>query len=178
MTRTLLAALATAAVAGTAMQAQACNPLLNKDYGKHVAPAALPAAMLAKNHHGGARQGSIVGLWHDVRTASDGTLFMEGFDTWVRDGSENELGKFPPATGDLCVGAWKRQGGANELTTHVTWLYDANGNWLGTLNITQTSTVSADGNGYTGPFDAKFYDTNGNQFQEVTGNAAGERLVQ
>ena len=121
---------------------------------------------------------SIVGLWHDVHTASDGTLFLEGYDSWNRTGTENELGNLPPATGALCVGVWKQRGKMVDLLAHVAWLYDLNNNFIGTLDITQQNKVSEDGNTYTGTFDAKFYDPSGNQFQEVTGTTAAERIVQ
>ncbi len=178
MKLTLAAALATATLVGASMQAQACNPLLGHNFGKHVAPAALPAAMLAKNSPHAGASGGIVGLWHDVHTASDGTLFLEGYDTWNRDGTENELGNLPPASGNLCVGTWSRSGKTINLTAHVAWLYDLNNNQVGTLDIVESNKVSSDGNSYTGTFDAHFYDTSGNQFMEVTGTTAADRLVQ
>ena len=178
MKLTILAAVATAAIAGTTMQAQACNPMLGRNFGKHVAPAILPAALLAKNSPRVISGTGIVGLWHDVHTASDGTLFLEGYDTWNRDGTENELGNLPPAGGNLCVGAWTRSGKTINLTTHVAWLYDLNNNQVGTLNITESNKVSMDSNSYTGTFDAHFYDLSGNQFMEVTGTTAADRLVQ
>ncbi len=181
MKLSIVAALAAAALAGSALQAQACNPLLSKNYGKVVAPTRLPAAMLAKNNPRtatSATPGSIVGLWHDVHTASDGTLFLEGFDSWNATGTENELGNLPPASGALCVGVWVRQAGVVKLTAHVAWLYDLNNNYLGTLDFTENNKVSADGNSYTGTFDAKFFDTTGAQFQEITGTTTADRIVQ
>ncbi len=71
--------------------ADACNPMLAPGFGKHVASAVVPTALLARNNSVLSASASIVGLWHDVRTASDGTLFMEGYDTWNRDGTEIEL---------------------------------------------------------------------------------------
>jgi hypothetical protein len=62
--------------------------------------------------------------------------------------------------------------------THLALLYDLNNNLVGTLNITQKSRLSEDGNSYTGAFDAKFFDPGGKLFQEITGTAAAERLVQ
>ena len=178
MKLTLVAVLSLAAVAGTAMQAKACNPLLNKNFGKHVAPTVLPAAMLAKNRPDAAPSAAIVGLWHDVRTASDGSLFMEGFDTWYADGNENEVANFPPVVGNYCAGHWVKHGKVAELTTHVAWLYDTNENFIGTINITQKTKLADDGNSYAGAFDAKFYDPSGNLFNEIKGTTVGERLIQ
>ena len=167
-----------AAFAGVAFPAMACNPALGHNYGKHVAPTTLPAAMLARNHPGATTPGSIIGLWHDLHTASDGTLFLEGYDTWNRSGEEYELGNLPPAGGNLCVGVWKKHGNTIELTTHVAWTYDLNGNFTGTLNFTEKNQVASDGNSYTGTFDARFFDTTGAQLQEITGTTTAERLVQ
>ena len=129
MKLTTVAVLSLAALTGTALQAKACNPLLNKNYGKHVAPTVIPAAMLARNQPNVAQSTAIVGLWHDVRTASDGSMFMEGFDTWYADGNENELANFPPATGAYCTGHWTKHGKTAELTTHVAFLYDTSNNF-------------------------------------------------
>jgi hypothetical protein len=174
----LIAITALVALAGGSFRAEACNPLLNKDFGKRVAPTVLPAAMLARNNPGKGAAASIVGLWHDIHTASDGTLFLEGYDTWHSDGTEDELGNLPPASGALCVGVYTKHGKKIDLTTHVAWLYDLSGDYQGTLNIVEENKVAADGNSYTGTFDAKFYDPNGVLFNEVSGTTTADRLVQ
>ncbi len=174
----LIVMTALVALAGPSFRAEACNPLLNPNFGKHVTPATLPAAMLARNNPGSRAGASIVGLWHDIHTASDGTLFLEGYDTWHSDGTEDELGNLPPAAGALCVGVYTKHGKKIDLTTHVTWLYDTSGNFQGTLNIVESNKVAPDGNSYTGSFDAKFYDPSGTLFNEVTGTTTADRLVQ
>jgi hypothetical protein len=170
--------MAAAAVTGGSFRAEACNPLLGKNYGKQVPPTTLPAAMLAKNYPDRRAQATIVGLWHAIHTASDGTLFLEGYETWNSDGTENEIANLPPATGPICVGVFTTHGKKIDLTTHVTWLYDLNNDFVGTLNTTQENKVARDGNSYTGTFDAKFYDTSGTLFNEVTGTTVADRLVQ
>lgn len=160
----------------SSLSAQACNPLLQKS---HV-PTVLPQSMLAQNHPGLRLPDvnhPIVGLWHVVHTDSNGNLFLEGFDAWHRDGNELENANLPPASGPLCIGQWAQSGKSVRLLAHVTFLYDLNNNYQGTLNMTQTNQVSGKGNNYTGTFDAKFYDPNGNQVNEVTGTSAAERLV-
>jgi len=172
----IVTALAIVALAGSTLRAEACNPLLSHNFGKRVPASVLPAAMLATSKPATTARPSIVGLWHDVHTASDGTLFLEGYDTWNADGTENELGNLPPATGDLCVGAWKLNGNIVVLTAHVAWLYDASGSYQGTLFFTERNVVEPNGNHYFGTFDAKFLDPNGNVFQEIKGTTAAERL--
>jgi hypothetical protein len=172
----IVTALAVVALAGMSLQAEACNPLLSKNFGKRVPSTVLPAAMLATHQPATTARPSIVGLWHDVHTASDGSQFLEGFDTWNADGTENELGNLPPATGALCVGVWKLQGNIVTLTAHVAWLYDSSGTYQGTLDFTERNVVEPDGNHYFGSFDAKFTDPSGTLFQEVKGTTAAERL--
>jgi hypothetical protein len=176
MIRLTAAAVAFVALATGTMSAQACNPLLNKDLGRQVVPTKLPASMLARNNPNAPARTSIVGLWHDVHTKSDGTPFFEGYDTWHSDGTEEELGNLPPSSGAVCMGLWTQSGRTIQLVTHVDWLYDLNNNFVGTLNMTQTNKVSKDGNSYAGPFDAKFYDPSGNLIQEVTGTTTADRL--
>jgi hypothetical protein len=172
------AAIAVFGLAATTVSAEACNPLLDKNFGKHVAPAQVPISMLAHGKPDAGAANTIVGLWHVVHTANDGTLFLESYDQWDADGGEFELGKLPPASGSLCIGNWVAQNNAVKLLTHVTWLYDMNGNWTGTLNMTQTNAVDASGNSYKGHFLAKFFDTNGNKFMQIAGTTAAQRLVQ
>jgi hypothetical protein len=177
MKLSITAVFAWAAVFGGPLSAQACNPMLGRDYGKHVSPTVMPAAMLAKNAGIGSPR-SIVGLWHDIHTASDGTLFLEGYDTWNRSGTEYELGNLPPAGGNLCVGVWKTYGDTVELTAHVAWVYDLNSNYVGTLDFTEKNKVSANGNIYTGTFDARFFNPTGGLIQEIKGTTSAERLGQ
>jgi hypothetical protein len=175
--RSVITALAVTLLAGGSWRAEACNPLLDKNFGKHVAPTVMPAAALARNSARTTSPATIVGLWHDVHTAKDGTLFLEGFDTWHGDGTEDELGNLPPATGPICVGAWRQSNGVVDLTVHVAWLYDTSNNFVGTLDIIEKNTVAAYGNSYSGTFEARFFDPTGKQFNKVTGTTAAERLV-
>jgi hypothetical protein len=163
-------------IAASSISAHACNPLLGKDYGKFTTPT-VPASLLAKNNPHAPARSSIVGLWHLVHTASDGSLFAEAYDTWHSDGTEEELINAPPAAGPICIGVWTQDGSSVQLLTHVTWLYDLNNNFVGTLNMTQVNKVKkGDGNKYTGTFDAKFYDPSGILFQEITGTTTADRL--
>ena len=172
----ILAGLAIAGLAAASQRAEACNPMLGPNYGKHLAPVAMPAGMTATNGPIGYYGASIVGLWHHVHTASDGTLFLEGYDTWNSDGTENELGNLPPAGGNLCVGVWRQSGKTVTLINHVAWVYDLNNNYMGPLSFTEKNVVSGNGLKYTGTFDAKFFDTNGNLVNEITGTTTADRI--
>lgn len=118
----------------------------------------LPAGM----HASGYSMRTIVGLWHAVYTSTDGTDFgYQSFDVWHADGTEFESADIPPVVGALCVGVWKQSGWSVQLN-HFGWTWDPTGNPTGSFNLIETITVSADGNSYSGNFDFRPYDTNGN----------------
>jgi hypothetical protein len=168
---------ATALLLGvSAMSAQACNPLLDKNHGKHVAPRSLPASMLAKNNPNIPTRPSIVGLWHVTHTDTEGNLIFESYDMWHSDGTEEEMVNGPPAGGPVCFGVWTQSGNSIHLLTHVAFLYDLSNNFVGTLNLTETNRVARDGNRYKGTIDIKIYDPNGNLAQETLGTTKADRL--
>jgi hypothetical protein len=115
---------------------------------------------------------SIVGLWH-VTYTSEGQLFYEAFDLWHSDGTEFEVANLPPAEGNVCMGVWKQNGQTVELD-HVGWAFDNNGNSIGTFTLTEKNVVN--GNTYTGVFDYKAFDVNGNLIQEVNGTLSATRF--
>jgi hypothetical protein len=154
------------------MSAQACNPL----NGKGAAPARLPASLLAKNDAHAPANTSIVGLWHVVHTDSSGNFLFDGYDMWHNDGTEEEMADLPPATGPVCFGVWVQKESTIKLKTHVAFTYDLNNNPTGTINLTESNKVSRDGNSYSGTFDLRQYDTNGNLVGEATGTSAADRL--
>jgi hypothetical protein len=154
------------------MSALACDPL----DGKGMTTTRLPASMLARNNPLAPAATSIVGLWHVVHTDSNGNFLFEGYDLWHSDGTEEEMANLPPATGPVCFGAWTQHGKTIQLLTHVAFTYDLNNNPTGTINLTESNKLSKDGNSYSGSFDLKQYDTNGNLVGEATGTSAAERL--
>jgi hypothetical protein len=119
--------------------------------------------------------GSIVGVWHVTYTMSDGEMFYEAFDIWHSDGTEFEVANLPPAAGNVCMGVWTKVGPAIQLD-HIGWAFDMNGNSIGTFTLTEKNVVN--GNSYTGDFDYKAYDVNGNPIpdQEVTGTLKATRI--
>jgi len=130
-------------------------------------PAGFPAA---------ATPGSIVGLWHTTHTVG-GQLFFESFEQWHSDGTEFEFANIPPASGDICLGAWTKTSKDVIELYHVGWTFDANGNSTGTLVLTATDKVSAKGDSFSGPFTAKFFDTKGKLLKELKGETTAVRIA-
>jgi len=126
--------------------------------------------------NGSARSyGSIVGLWHVTYTTSDNQLFQESFDTWHSDGTEAETANVNPIPGNFCVGVWKQVGSELHLH-HVGWSFDNVGNLVGPFTLNQSDALGNHGNSYSGSFDFKQYDTNGNLLLEVTGTVTAARI--
>lgn len=119
--------------------------------------------------------GSIVGLWHLTYTTSDNQPFGDSFDMWHRDGTELESANLNPITGNVCMGVWKQAGSQYRLH-HVGWTFDNLGNLIGPFTLDDVVALGNHGNSYSGSFDLKQYDTNGNLLGEVTGTISATRI--
>ena len=122
-----------------------------------------------------AAHGTIVGLWDVTYTTSDNQPFQESYDMWHSDGLEIETANVNPITGNVCVGTWKKVGSEIHLH-HVGWGFDPAGNLIGGFTVDDVIVLGARGNSYSGSFDFKQYDTNGNLLLEVTGTVAATRI--
>ena len=54
------------------------------------------------------------------------------------------------------------------------WSYDTNGNFMGTIHLSETLTLGDGGNTQSGSFTLDFYDPSGNFLFEVAGNVTEE----
>lgn len=121
--------------------------------------------------------GSIVGLWHVNYTDSTGAPFLESFKMWHRDGTEIDSANFPPAMSNFCLGVWKHTGRRTVQLSHVGWNFTPDGSSDGFITMTETETVSREGDTYQGVFDYKQFDNNGNLVLEVTGTQIARRIT-
>ena len=118
---------------------------------------------------------SIVGMWL-VAYSNDGNLVYQGLEQWHSDGLEWEFADIPTNTGDVCMGVWSKKGKTINLY-HTGWTFDSNGNPNGTMVLTHSDKVGKDDNSFSGTFDLKFYDADGNLLNEVTGDDKGTRIA-
>jgi len=145
------------------------------DHGRGTSPV-LPSGLIAKLAASpSAASGTIVGLWHVTYTTSDNQLFQESFDMWHSDGLELESANINPIEGNTCIGAWKQVGSEIHLH-HLGWAFDNLGNLVGPFTVDDVLALGNRGNSYSGSFDFKQYDTNGNLLQEVTGTISAIRI--
>lgn len=140
----------------------------------------LPWLKAAGASHGANNPGqapTMVGLWHLNYTSADGSPFLESFKTWHADGTEFENAFLPPTGGNICYGVWKQVGPRTVRLHHVGLMFNPDGTISSTFTVDETNTVSPDNQTYSGTFDFRVYDPNGNQVAEVTGTTAGTRIT-
>jgi hypothetical protein len=117
---------------------------------------------------------SMVGLWH-IQYAVGGQTIQEAYQLWNAGGTEVHNPNVDPRTGNVCLGVWKQAAGTYTLA-HRVWNYDANGNFLGTIHLSETLTLGHGGNTHSGSFKLDFYDSSGHFLMEVTGTVTGKRI--
>jgi hypothetical protein len=119
---------------------------------------------------------SIVGLWY-VEYTVEGNVIQTAYQLWNAGGTEVHNPNVDPRGGDVCLGVWTRTPGTNTYTlAHRVWNYDTTGDWLGTINLSETVTVGKGGDSHSGTFALDFYDTSGNFLMEVDGTVTGARI--
>jgi len=118
---------------------------------------------------------SVVGLW-DIQFIVDGQTIQEAFQNWNFGGTEVHNPNVDPRSGNICLGTWLPISGGGFKLAHRVWNYDTNGNFLGTIHLSETVYLSDRGNTQTGSFKLDFYDPSGNFETEVAGNVTGQRI--
>jgi len=123
----------------------------------------------------GTTSSSIVGLWY-VQFSIGGQPIQEAFQTWNLGGTEVHNPNVDPRTNNICLGTWiKTASGAVKLA-HRVWSYDANGNYQGTIHLSETVRLAQNGNVQTGTFKLDIYDPSGNFVTEIAGDVTGQRI--
>ena len=119
---------------------------------------------------------SIVGLWHVRFVVGDQTI-QEAFQLWNVGGTEIHNPNVDPRTGNVCLGVWKVLPGRGNKLVHRVWWYDASGNFLGTIHLTESVKVARSGDAHSGSFTLDFYDTQDNFQFQVAGDVVAERIA-
>ena len=118
---------------------------------------------------------SMVGLWH-IQFTVGGQTIQEAYQLWNAGGTEVHNPNVDPRGGSVCLGVWKHTSHGAFRLAHRVWSYDTNGNFLGTIHLSETVNVGQGGNTHSGSFTLDFYDPSGNFLFEVAGNVTGERI--
>lgn len=135
---------------------------------------------------------SIVGMWHVTFTAQTmggsaipNTVIDNALVVWHSDKTEIMNSVRPPQDGDFCMGVWEKTGILKYKLNHYAWFgnaYPTNppteiGPPDGPTHITETVTLTPDGNHYSGQFTLDAYDTSGNIATSFTGVLAATRIT-
>lgn len=117
---------------------------------------------------------SIVGLWY-IQFVVGGQTIQEAYQNWNMGGTEVHNPNVDPRAGTVCLGTWIHTPGGFKLA-HRVWNYDTSGDFLGTIQLSETVHLSHQGTVQTGSFKLDFYDPSGNFVTEVAGTLTGQRI--
>jgi hypothetical protein len=118
---------------------------------------------------------SMVGLWY-IQFTIDGSVIQDAYQLWNAGGTEVHNPNVDPRAGNVCLGVWKRGGHGIYTLAHRVWNYDTNGNFLGTIKLSETVTLGKGGDSHSGSFTLDFYDPSGNFLMELAGSVTGQRI--
>jgi hypothetical protein len=118
---------------------------------------------------------SMVGLWH-IQFTVGGQPIQEAYQLWNAGGTEVHNPNVDPRSGNVCLGVWKHGSHGTFKLAHRVWSYDSNGNFMGTIHLSETVTLGDGGRTHSGSFTLDFYDPSGSFQFEVTGSVTGERI--
>jgi len=124
----------------------------------------------------GGSNSSIVGLWYVQFVVGGTTVIQEAYQNWNLGGTEVHNPNVDPRSGNVCLGTWIQSSGGAVKLAHRVWNYDTNGDFLGTIHLSETVHLSQNGNNQTGTFKLDFYDPSGNFQSEVAGNVEAVRI--
>jgi hypothetical protein len=133
------------------------------------------------------REGSvdrIVGFWK-VTTVSegnpgipDGTVLDAGFVQWHADGTEILNSSRPAASGNFCLGVWKKTGSFHYTLNHFALSSDPSTDTLsGTAQIRHEIDLDHGGDTYSGTFTTDVYDVSGHLLRHVQGSVTAIRIT-
>jgi hypothetical protein len=139
-----------------------------------------PFVQVSDNEPAGA---AIVGFWKFTFVSRnnagipDGTLLEVGYAQWHSDGTEITNSSRSPATGNFCLGVWKKTGPSSFKLNHFALSFDLSGKPVGGANIREEVTVEHGGDKFTGTFTIDRFDINGVHIGRIAGDVTGERIT-
>jgi len=133
----------------------------------------------------------IVGMWHVIFTAQTmnnspipATVIDNSVVVWHRDGTEIMNSSRPAQDGNFCLGVWTRTGKLTYYLNHIPWAGNdpenapgGIGNPQGGGQLTESVTLSPDGNSYHGHFTLDAFDTSGKLTVSFTGELKAKRIT-
>jgi hypothetical protein len=119
----------------------------------------------------------ITGMWQFAFLVN-GQLIDWGFTQFHSDGMElTNSALRAPATGNYCMGVWKKTGPSTYKVSHRALNYDAGGTLLSLGIINEEVTVDKKGDTYTGTFTIDFFDSLGHNVGHGAGDITAKRIT-
>lgn len=133
---------------------------------------------------------SIVGMWHAKLISKgtpgipDGTVIDNTLTVWHSDHTEIMNSARPPQDGNFCLGVWEQTGVRQYKLNHFPWLANDTmnapagiGNPSGPTRITESVTLSPDGQSYWGTFTLNSYSTTNQLEAHIVGVIRATRIT-
>jgi hypothetical protein len=119
----------------------------------------------------------ITGMWQFAFLINSDRIDW-GFTQFHSDGTEiTNSALRAPATGNFCLGVWKKTGPSTYKVSHRALSYDPGGTLLGLTIIGEEITVDKNGQTYTGTFSLDAFDILGHNVFHAAGNIAATRVT-
>jgi hypothetical protein len=126
----------------------------------------------------------IVGMWEVELVATNipnspqgGIVIDHGYSQWHSDGTEIMNSSRPPATGNFCLGVWKKTGASTYSLTHRVLSFNPDGTPEGPGSLHEVVTVDRSGNTFSGTFTFDQFDTLGNLKFHLEGIVRATRII-
>ena len=120
---------------------------------------------------------TLVGTWQ-VTVTPDGGPSFQAVNVFLADGNSIEFDNSnPPAGQTIAAGPWQKTGPAAYSMLEINQIFDNQGNFAGTVQVTATINLDDSGNGYSSKFQFTVADPDGNTIVQGTGSATGKRVM-
>ena len=126
----------------------------------------------------------IVGLWEIELVAKnlpgappEGIVIDHGYAQWHSDGTEIMNSSRPPATGNFCLGVWKKTGPSTYSMTHRVLSFNPDGTPEGPGSLHEVIVLDRSGDTFSGTFTFDQFDTLGNLKIHVEGVVRATRIL-
>ncbi len=121
------------------------------------------------------------GVWEAVAQRRDCTTNVvtgtfRGAQTIHRGGTLTDTNFAPTATRGPGMGVWSKNADGTYAVKFRFYSYNADGSWSGTVVVTSTRTLNADGNLYNGNTTSEVQDTGGNVIARTCVTDVGTRF--
>jgi hypothetical protein len=107
----------------------------------------------------------------------DGTLIDSPFVQWHDDRTEIMNSTRVPATGNYCMGVWRKTGKLSYELNHFGLSFDTSGNFVGPAQIREEITLDEKPDQYSENFKIDQYDPSGKLLQEILGQVTAMRIT-